>query len=102
MDDPEPPEYEATPSTSLLLYTPIPIRPLVIATSSSLTIQAMEALILNDLVVLKKKSRFYSIGARVSVLTLLDCGTSWETIFKQTSMLESGVRKLQAKTIERS
>ena len=103
LDDPEPPGYETSTttatSTPFLPYAPKPICPPVTATTSSLTIQAIEALILNDPVV-PKKSRFYSIGARVSALALLDCGTTWETIFKQTSMTKSGIRRLRVKAIE--
>jgi hypothetical protein len=112
IEDPEPPGHTAPPSvtssvtssttsstTSLPLYQPAPIRPPITASMSALTIQAIEAAILKDPVPIKKRG--HTIGARVFALALLDCGSSYALIFKQTGMTESGVRKLKVKAVER-
>ena len=93
------PPSPTSSSTSLPLYQPALIRPPITAALSALTIQAMEALLLIDPIA-PYKSRFHSIGARISALALLDVGTSQETIENQTQITQSGVKKLKRKAID--
>jgi transposase len=87
-------------TTSLPLHQPAPIRPPITATSSKLTIEAFEAMVINDPPP-KKKSQYNSIGARISALKLWDCGFTFEGITKQTGVSESGVKKLRKKATDR-